>query len=324
MLSMEDYGDCPSPPSSPSASDSFSCDEAGSDLDRYCSANSVLERSSFSSSMGYHASDFFEDTIPSLSRSNSNSLSPTLRPSNGEDSISISGDDCTDHEVQSNDDSPRSLHGMNGFPHNQHWHRNENQNPNHSSGVERGSERRSSILMDSSVAFGSDDWDEFMLERGDGSGESAPAYLFEMESIRSKEQPKLSSAEPGCNKEETNQEQVQLSDVKQKEPNHSAEHPPTGSSGGNSGSHAGEKNQLTVAKDNESNGNSSCESLEKKDEGIKVCEHLESLNGKCEGKEIEDRHDIMMAGDTYAEFEMEPKGIDQVFVIYTRTDKLIY
>jgi hypothetical protein len=172
--------------------------------------------------------------------------------------------------------------------------------------------------MDSSVAFGSDDWDEFMLERGDGSDESAPVYLFEMESIRSKEQAMIPGAEPGCNKEEANQEQGLLSDVKQKEPDHSAEHPPTGSSGGNSGSHAGEKNQVTVAKENESNENSSCENIEKKDEGIKVSEHLES-HGKCEGKEIEDRHAITIAGGTDTEFEMERKGIDQVFVIYTRT-----
>lgn len=311
MLSMEDDGEYPSPASSPSASGSCSFDEGGSDLDRYCSANSVLERSSFSSSMGYQASDFFEDTFPSLSLSNSDRPSPTLRPSNGEDSISISGDDCTDREAQSDDDSPRSLHGMNGFHHNQ------NQNRNQSSGVERGSETRSSILMDSSVAFGSDDWDEFMLERGDGSGESAPVYLFEMESIHSKEQTKLSGAEPGCNGGELNHEQLQLSHVKQKEPVYSAEHPPSGSSGGNSGSSTGEKIQLTVAKENERNGNSSSENIEKKEEGMKVSEHLESLNGEYEGKEIEDGNAITITGGTDKEFEMELQGIDQVFVIYT-------
>ena len=115
---MEDNGDYPSSASSPSASDtSYSCDDAGSDLERYCSANSVLERSSFSSSTGYHAADFFDDTFPSLSLSNSNRPSPVLHPSNGADSISISGEICTDHEAQSDDDSPRSLHGMNGFHH---------------------------------------------------------------------------------------------------------------------------------------------------------------------------------------------------------------
>ncbi|KAJ3691630.1 hypothetical protein LUZ61_020794 [Rhynchospora tenuis] len=311
MLSTEDDGDYPTPTSSPSASSiAYSCDEAGSDLDRYCSANSVLERSSFSSSTGYHAADFFDDAFPSLSlhsNSNSNLPSPTLRPSHAaEDSISISGDDCSDPGAHSDDDddSPRSLHGLNGW--------NQNLNQNRSSGVGRGSERRSSILMDSSVAFGSDDWDEFMLERGDGSGESAPVYLFEMESIHSKEQIKLSGDEPGCKEGEVNQETVQLSEVKGKEPVSSAEHPQLESSSGKSGFNAGEENHLDVAKEHESNGNSSSESMEKREEAVKELEGLESFKKKSGGKEIEEEHPILATGGKDAESEIELKGIDQV------------
>lgn len=177
--------------------------------------------------------------------------------------------------------------------------------------------------MDSSVAFGSEDWDEFMLERGDGGGESAPVYLFEMESRHSKEQSPLSGAEPGCSEGEVNQERAQLSDIKGKDAVYSAEHPRSGSSGGNSGFNAEEGNQLALAKENESNGNISCENIKKKEEGMKVSEGLGSLNGKFEGKELENRPSITTTGGKNTESEIELKGIDQVFVIFTRMDNLI-
>ncbi|KAJ1692295.1 hypothetical protein LUZ63_008993 [Rhynchospora breviuscula] len=294
MLSMEDDGEYPSPTSSPSASSiAYS-----SDLDRYCSANSLLERSSFSSSTGYHPADFFDDAT---FHSNSTLPSPTLRPSDSnaaDDSISISADD--DRSDQSDDASPRSdsLHGWNR-------NQNQNQNQNESPGV-----RSSSILMDSSVAFGSHDWDEFMLETADGSGQSAPVYLFPMESLHSKQQIKLSGAQPVCKEGEAKQELQQLSEAKGKESIYSQ----LESSSGKSGFNAGEKeNHLSVAKDHESNGtNSSANIIEKREEGVKESEGLESFKQKCEGKEIEDGHPILATAAKDTESEIELKGIDQV------------
>ncbi|KAJ4802305.1 hypothetical protein LUZ62_014871 [Rhynchospora pubera] len=283
MLSMEDDGEYPSPTSSPSASSTAYSSQ--SDLDRYCSANSVLERSSFSSSTG-----FFDDAFPSLSlHSNSNSTlpSPTLRPSNSISvSLSLSADD--DRSDHSDDGTPRP----DSLPRNQ-------------------SERTSSILMDSSVAFGSDDWDEFMLETGDGTGQSAPVYLFQMDSLHSKQQFKLSGAQPGCEEGEANQQLQQLSEVKGKEPIYSQ----LESSSAKSGFNAGEKEiHLSVHKEHHSSGTtSSSENIDKRqEEGVKESDGLESFKQKCEGIEIEDGHAMLANGGKHTESEIELKGIDQV------------
>ncbi|KAJ3695640.1 hypothetical protein LUZ60_001017 [Juncus effusus] len=303
----EDDCNSSSCPSSPSAT-AYSCDE-GSDLDRYCSANSVLATSSISSSFSHHHTDFSEElprrtTIAAgssqaeeerskVERWNSNSRSDgedsasghrATNRSNGNGIRNSNSDDDDDDDSIGSTECDAALRAMNVSIHKQNGFQNHIKNP-----------RRSSILMDSSTAFGSDDWDEFMLEREDGTGESAPVYLFQMDSVSAKEETSSSS----CNNGDTNQNQIKLSDLKEKEPIFTK-------TGSISHKLVDERNQISE----------NFEEIEKVEElnvnSVNELGTLQSLGSKYKGKEIENQEielNVNSVNDSKNGFEMELKGI---------------